>query len=393
MELAHYEALLIERHRDYVGGDYTKHLLYTGNMLHDATTRLVALLEYFSNKGKVQILPLTMYVVPFTCRVVTDYDCRVGYMSMPLILSAINFKLSSTDKEQRSRRLPLECLWELMSHSRRVYDVTDFISTQTDDILRLAYLTSQQVFLDEGPDTSASASDFRTQTPGSCASNDVQLGKGRVKNWHDAFLRHTRAYLLIATTVDYFMSVGRLPSNNALPELVCIIPPLGKVRLPWLSQARASRIKARPRQIPAAREEESEDSSSPETVATPSALISRTGTGSNPAIYTAHESIMDLDLGDDGGSDSSSHDYDQSSLSQVNLDYLDLNVPVDRSPLVEQASMVGWDQSPQTSPTVPMERPLATSDLWNMTDMNASYDTYLHGLVEDCLGSTTFMCS
>lgn len=60
MELAHYEALLIERHRDYVGGDYTKHLLYTGNMLHDAIARLVPLLEYFSNKGKVQILPLTM---------------------------------------------------------------------------------------------------------------------------------------------------------------------------------------------------------------------------------------------------------------------------------------------------------------------------------------------
>ncbi len=63
MELAHYGALLIERHREYVGGDYTTHLLSTGNMLHDATTRLVSLLEYFSNKSKVQILPLTMYVL------------------------------------------------------------------------------------------------------------------------------------------------------------------------------------------------------------------------------------------------------------------------------------------------------------------------------------------
>lgn len=312
---------------------------------------------------------------------------------MPLILSAINFQLSSTDKEQRSRRLPLECLWELMSHSRRVYDVTDFISTQTEDILRLAYLTSQQVFLDNSPKMPSSVNNFRSQTPGNCRSNDTQLGKGRVKNWHDAFLQHTRAYLLIATTVDYFMSVGRLPSNNALPELVCTIPPLGKVRLPWLTQPPASRIKTRPRQIHNSREEESESSSSPDAVTTTSAVLPSTETGIS--VHTAGPSFVNLDPGDDeDGSDSSSDEYDAQSSSQINLDYLDLNVPVNESPVVGQGNMVAWNPSPpQSSSTLSMERPLATSDLWQMTDMNASYDTYLQGLVEDCLGSTAFMCS
>jgi hypothetical protein len=62
MELAHYTALLIEQHRDYLGDSYMKHLLYAGNMLQDATRNLVAVLDYFSEKGKVQILPLSMYV-------------------------------------------------------------------------------------------------------------------------------------------------------------------------------------------------------------------------------------------------------------------------------------------------------------------------------------------
>lgn len=313
-------------------------------------------------------------------------------MSMPLILSAINFKLSPTDKEQRSRRISLECLWQLMSQSRRVYDVTDFISSQTDDILHLAYLTSQQVFLD-GTETHAGARDFLNQHPGSCVSNDMQLAKGRVKNWHDAFLRHTRAYLLIATTVDYFMSVGRLPSNNALPELVCIIPPLGKVRLPWLSRPRASRTQARPRLIPASREEDGEESSSPDTVATSSATITDTEVATNSAMHTPRGSITHLDPGDEDGSDSSSHDYEQSSLLQFNLDFLDLDVPANEFPIGEQGNIVEWDHSPQVSSTVAMERPLAISDLWHMTDMNCSYDTYLHHMVEDCLGTTAFMCS
>lgn len=392
MELAHYGALLIERHRDYVGGDYTKHLFYTGNMLHDATTRLVALLEYFSNKSKVQILPLTMYVLRPRFMGLLLTGCRVGFMSMPLILSAINFNLSSTDKEQRSRRLPLECLWQLMSQSRRVYDVTDFISSQTDDILHLAYLTSQQVFLDKGPVTPATASDIRTQTPGSCASNDMQVGKGRVKTWHDAFLRHTRAYLLLATTVDYSMSVGRLPSNNALPELVCVIPSVGKVQMPWISQPRASRIEARPRQIAVSREEESEELASPNTVATSSAIMSSTETGTTPALHTDRGFVTQLDPADNG-SGSSVYDYDQSSVSQVNLDYLDLNILLDDSPILDQGNMMGWNQSSQLSSTVAMERPLETSDLSPLTDMSASYDTNLHGLVEDGLVTTEFLCS
>jgi len=313
-----------------------------------------------------------------SCRVSADYDCRVGFMSMPLILSAINFNLSSTDKEQRSRRLPLECLWQLMSQSRRVYDVTDFISTQTDDILHLAYLTSQEVFLDNSPGTPASASDLRIQAPASCASNGMQLRKGRAKNWHDAFLRHTRAYLLLATTVDYSMSVGRLPSNNALPELVCIIPPLGKIRLPWLP---APRIKARPRHTPASKEEGIEELPSPDTVAVSSTIIPSAGTGSNPTTSITH-----LGPGDgQDGSARSSYEYDQSSHSQVNLDYLDLNDPVNLSLIVDKGS--------QLSLTAAMEHPSSTSHLWHTTDMNASCDTYLHGLEEGSPGTTALLCS
>ena len=65
MEIAHYEAMLIEKHREYVRVNYLQKLSHTGSVLHDATTRLIMVLEYFSQKSKVQNLPLSMYT--FTC--------------------------------------------------------------------------------------------------------------------------------------------------------------------------------------------------------------------------------------------------------------------------------------------------------------------------------------
>ena len=60
MDLAHYEALMIVKYRDFAGVDYVEQLSHTGNMLYDASTRLMTILEYFSQKGKVQDLPLTV---------------------------------------------------------------------------------------------------------------------------------------------------------------------------------------------------------------------------------------------------------------------------------------------------------------------------------------------
>ncbi|KAL4736096.1 hypothetical protein BDV11DRAFT_211539 [Aspergillus similis] len=218
VSIAHFEALLIERHHMYTQGSYMQQLSYTAQTLYNATTNLISVLKYFSQNSRRENLPLPI----------------VACLEMPLIICAINFKLSPTQSEMADRRLTLDYIGELMSRSRLVYEVSEVISLRINDILRLAYLMSQHVFLQDRSVSLPAAASPTPEKPGK--------KKGPISNWHDAFLRHPRAYLLIATTVDYYMAVGRLPQNNTLPDIVSVFPPLGRISLPWSSQVDLPRI-------------------------------------------------------------------------------------------------------------------------------------------------------
>ncbi|KAL4985594.1 hypothetical protein BDW68DRAFT_198626 [Aspergillus falconensis] len=259
IDLAHYEALLLENHPLFSGKNYFPHLLSAGNTLRDAMAKLTAIMEYFGREGRAQNLPLSV----------------LAYVAMPLVLTAIDLKLSPTSAEMARRRRRLDALGEIVRHSGRVYDVTDFVTAGTNHILRLAYITSQHLFLrwdDSGeqqnrvmgrrgssasstspPSSSPSSSSSPPQdiSPSASASVGLEMDKysftgvgcGRANTWHEAFLRFPRAYLLISTSVDYSLAVGRLPYDNALPELVRCIPPIGMgIRLPWTIEGATSRI-------------------------------------------------------------------------------------------------------------------------------------------------------
>lgn len=163
---------------------------------------------------------------------------------MPLVLTAIDLKLSSSSAELHSRRRRLDALGEIVRHSRQVYDVTDFVSTGTNHILQLAYTTAQHLFLRWDCNSSPPSSTSSSADSGNGGDNAVQ-GKThphvapRAKDWYDAFLQCPRAYLLISTTVDYSLAVGRLPEDSCLPELVRCIPPIGVgIQLPWTTDRR-----------------------------------------------------------------------------------------------------------------------------------------------------------
>ncbi|RDW61736.1 fungal specific transcription factor domain-containing protein [Aspergillus mulundensis] len=246
INLAHYETLLLENHPLFCGKDYLPYLLAAGKTLRIAMAKLTSIMEYFGREGRAQNLPLSV----------------LAYVAMPLVLTAIDLKLSPTSAEMARRRKRLDALGEIVRHSGRVYDVTDFVTAGTNHILRLAYMTSQHLFLrwdDVEQHTriterrgSASSSSASSSTPSSISSPDQLSGDvssavapepindhalapgGRADSWHEAFLRFPRAYLLISTSVDYSLAVGRLPYDNALPELVRCIPPIGLgIRLPW----------------------------------------------------------------------------------------------------------------------------------------------------------------
>lgn len=158
---------------------------------------------------------------------------------MPLVLTAIDLKLSPSASEMDRRRRRLDSLGEIVRHSGRVYDVTDFVTAGTNHILRLAYMTSQHLFLRWDQDQQGQISGNRGSSPPQQSSSTGKelvesSSAGRANTWHEAFLKFPRAYLLISTSVDYSLAVGRLPYDNALPELVRSIPPIGmSIRLPW----------------------------------------------------------------------------------------------------------------------------------------------------------------
>ncbi|KAL4925692.1 Zn(II)2Cys6 transcription factor [Aspergillus undulatus] len=226
IDLAHYEAMLLENHLMFSGKNYISQLWSAGNTLRDAMSRLTSIMEYFGREGRAQNLPLSV----------------LAYVAMPLVLTAIDLKLSPSAAEMEHRRRRLDSLGEIVRHSSRVYDVTDFVTAGTNHILRLAYMTAQHLFLRWGQDQQGqiTGSERRGSSPTQLAttnSNSMELepaSSGRANTWHEAFLRFPRAYLLISTSVDYSLAVGRLPYDNALPELVRSIPPIGMaIRLPW----------------------------------------------------------------------------------------------------------------------------------------------------------------
>ncbi|KAL4935929.1 hypothetical protein BDV06DRAFT_233841 [Aspergillus oleicola] len=226
IDLAHYEAMLLEHHLMFSGKNYITQLWSAGNTLRDAMSRLTSIMEYFGREGRAQNLPLSV----------------LAYVAMPLVLTAIDLKLSPSAAEMERRRRRLDSLGEIVRHSGRVYDVTDFVTAGTNHILRLAYMTAQHLFLrwdqdSQGQNTSTERRGSSPLQVVSSSSNSMEMepaSPGRANTWHEAFLRFPRAYLLISTSVDYSLAVGRLPFDNALPELVRSIPPIGMaIRLPW----------------------------------------------------------------------------------------------------------------------------------------------------------------
>ncbi|GAB1198107.1 hypothetical protein APSETT444_007415 [Aspergillus pseudonomiae] len=215
VDLAQYEALIIEKHLSFTGTNYRGQLLETGADLRKAMTGLTSAIEFFCGQGRAERMPLSV----------------LAYTAVPLVLAAIDVKLSPSQAEMTIRKRRLDRLGEIVRHSRMLYDVADYVAAGTNHILQLAYITTQEAFLRCG--TNAIGSSQMVIEPPSVGRSLDTTAK-RVTNWYDAFLSSPRAYLRISITLDYSLATGRLPYDNALPLLVRQTPWAKKQqRLPW----------------------------------------------------------------------------------------------------------------------------------------------------------------
>lgn len=151
---------------------------------------------------------------------------------MPLVLAAIDLKLSTSNRETERRQKRLDSLSRIVRHSESLYDVTDFVAIGTNQILQLAYSITRKVFL--APVVQPRIDARKAYSGPQIQPLHKRGSRVRVKGWFDAFVSCPRAYLLISTSVDYSLAVGRLPCEDSIPPLVRqLCPSSGILRLPW----------------------------------------------------------------------------------------------------------------------------------------------------------------
>ena len=252
-------------------------------------------------------------------------------MGMPLVLAAIDLKLSPSRAETASRQKRLDSLSKIIRHSESLYDVTDFVAAGTNHILQLAYLTTQNFFL---PKEISSTKHNTGGLYGSLGCDQVDQddlfkrslspNHTRAKNWLDAFILCPRAYLLISTSVDYSLSVGRLPYDNSLPALVREMSnQFSMSRLPWSLDDRPHTS------LPESRINERLGSmdSRPTVPNDIHSWLGKSGVDANDEDLT-HEnesSVGELNLGNRANPmKPSTQEAHETSLSLVNLDFFEI---------------------------------------------------------------------
>ncbi|KAJ5170980.1 Transcription factor [Penicillium coprophilum] len=227
VKLAHYAAFILEENVFYAGDQYGNLVLEISDDLRNGIQGLSVVMEHFSVNGYSDSLPLSV----------------LGYVSMPLLLAAIDLKLSPSREQTQARQRRLNSLSQIIRHSETLYDVTDCVAVATNHLLQLAYVTTQNISSEGMSLQLASPEDLveencllSNKCPNRASSKSMPPGPNCPTSWQDAFIQCPRAYLLISNSVDYTMATGCLPSADVLPEIVRDLPAMGFIaRLPWTS--------------------------------------------------------------------------------------------------------------------------------------------------------------
>ncbi|KAL5359061.1 hypothetical protein BJX96DRAFT_174018 [Aspergillus floccosus] len=226
LHIAHYEALLLESHAKFAGQTYVDQLCECRDYLKNSVQGLNQTMQHFSERQNIEFIPL----------------CLLAFVAMPLIVSALDVKLARTHDETLTRNQRLNLLAEIYRRCASLYDVTNFVAVGSNQILQLVYTISRELLVREERQLieDAVGTDFISLDP----------SKGRLSDWLDLFLYYPRLYLLVSTSVDYSLSVGRLPHDGALPDL--LRPKMAnsvKIELPWMSSGELKSVMEMSRQL------------------------------------------------------------------------------------------------------------------------------------------------
>ncbi|KAL2848978.1 hypothetical protein BJX68DRAFT_267326 [Aspergillus pseudodeflectus] len=208
--LAHYEALIMKSHSDFGRQSYIDQLCECRAYLKDAVDGMTETMEYFSDCHNVKNIPL----------------CTLAFVATPFVNAILDVKLARSYEQMVLRKQRVDLLANIYRRLALLYSITNHVAIGTNQILSLAYSLLEEVLLHED----------QTHVAGSPDEPAAQCIANCLDNWSDVWLFYPRAYLLISISVDYSLSVGRLPHDSDIPEFLINTPDSPKVRLPWMTK-------------------------------------------------------------------------------------------------------------------------------------------------------------
>ncbi|KAI1964520.1 hypothetical protein LOZ56_006189 [Ophidiomyces ophidiicola] len=187
--LCHHEALLLEDNSNLIANSYEERLNTIRDDLENGALGVTKCVKRLLARGVARHLPIS----------------AVAYTALPLILYAMDVKLSRSISQSTTRKRQLKYYAEVMQLYRNRYDGTDDVAVFVREILQ--FVESQNPYISITP-----------------LEGDISKPSHEKRCWTDVFVRQPRFYLRISSTLDYALSRGRYPKDSDLPVVVREIP-------------------------------------------------------------------------------------------------------------------------------------------------------------------------
>ncbi|TPX21289.1 hypothetical protein DIZ76_015245 [Coccidioides immitis] len=187
--LCHYEALLLEANSDLVLDSYENRLQALRDDLESSALGITKSVKRLLAHGVACHLPIS----------------AIAYTALPLVLNALDVKLSGSGSQSATRKRRLRYYAEVMQLYRSRYDGTDDVAVYIREILHFA--EAQNLSILEKP----------------LEGDDPNVSQ-ETRGWAEVFIRQPRFYLRLSLTLDYALARGRYPQDSDLPILVRELP-------------------------------------------------------------------------------------------------------------------------------------------------------------------------
>ena len=165
--------------------DHAQSLYHAKEEMQTATAATTEIVKVLIMLKAAQYLPVSM----------------VAYTALPLILTALNFKMSSGHVEEDARRRQLEVYVEAMRLYRKKYDGTEQLSAVVEKVLNEAEPETRRICSTSGPNS---------------PERSLALSR-KSKDWSDILNQRPTVYLRLTLGLDMALSRGKFPKATDFP--------------------------------------------------------------------------------------------------------------------------------------------------------------------------------